>query len=148
MDHLRGVLLRVQCNSLGFPFTAAETLGWSLQQTICMLNHSCAPNLAIFCADDATEREGVWQYLTGKEARAGANSPEEDRVEALLRGCMAVKALRDIAQYEELTLSYVDLEQLGDFVEERSLKLEERYRFTCACSLCREQRRYSWKRRQ
>ncbi|CCW60234.1 unnamed protein product [Phytomonas sp. EM1] len=148
--HLRDVLLRVQCNSLGFPFTSEETVGWSLQETLCMVNHSCNPSLSIICAEDSTEREGILTYMMGnekaREIQSSADPSEEGIVEKLhplLRGCMALKALRNIAMGEELTLSYLDLEQLGDSVEERSRELSERYRFLCVCSRCQQQRKTS-----
>lgn len=46
-DHLYKVLLQTKSNSIGFPFDASATLGWSLQEEICMLNHSCCPNVAL-----------------------------------------------------------------------------------------------------
>ena len=40
-------LLKTKSNSLGFPFTPFDTLGWALHDVVCMLNHSCCPNAAI-----------------------------------------------------------------------------------------------------
>ncbi|KPA74684.1 hypothetical protein ABB37_09010 [Leptomonas pyrrhocoris] len=54
---LRDVLLRTRCNSLGFPFSSCETMGWSLQETVCMLNHSCAPNAAVVMLYDADDEQ-------------------------------------------------------------------------------------------
>lgn len=46
-QHLYRLLLRTKSNSIGFPFTEAETIGWSLQEEVCMINHSCSPNCAL-----------------------------------------------------------------------------------------------------
>jgi hypothetical protein len=81
---LRDVLLRTRCNSLGFPFTPAETTGWSLQETVCMLNHSCVPNAAVVMLYDADDerriqqqqQQGSTQSNTSGEAAA---AEEEER---------------------------------------------------------------------
>lgn len=46
-DHLYRILLRTKSNSIGFPFNTQETLGWALQEDICMINHCCEPNCAL-----------------------------------------------------------------------------------------------------
>ncbi|KPI83717.1 hypothetical protein ABL78_7237 [Leptomonas seymouri] len=84
---LRDVLLRTRCNSLGFPFSASETIGWSLQETVCMVNHSCVPNAAVVmlydsddeqrlnhlrCADDSAQTDVA-------EGEEGAGTRAQDR---------------------------------------------------------------------
>mmetsp|Transcript_49369 Transcript_49369/g.56868 ORF Transcript_49369/g.56868 Transcript_49369/m.56868 type:complete len:273 (+) Transcript_49369:34-852(+) len=46
-EHLYKVLLQTKSNSIGFPFDASRTLGWSIQEEVCMVNHSCCPNAAL-----------------------------------------------------------------------------------------------------
>lgn len=83
---LRDVLLRTRCNSLGFPFTPAETIGWSLQETVCMLNHSCVPNAAVvmlYDTDDATRAQAgppADEGAEGDDAAAGGRRPQRDRL--------------------------------------------------------------------
>lgn len=51
---LKKLLLQTKSNSVGFPFDEQQTLGWTLQEEVCMLNHSCVPNCAITNGPDGT----------------------------------------------------------------------------------------------
>lgn len=119
MEELRGVLLRVRSNSVGFPFTSTATIGWSLEKVTCMLNHSCVPNAAVVSA----EHNASFHQFSLKSRL----------------GSLGIKALRPIALGEELTLSYVDVEAMDD-VTERSRHILTTYRFLCKCEKCESQR--------
>lgn len=66
VDHLYKVLLQTKSNSVGFPYNEHATLGWSMQEEICMLNHSCTPNVALKVADC-----GLMQLRTLRDIREG-----------------------------------------------------------------------------
>lgn len=53
-EHLYLLLLRIKSNCLGFPFSESETLGWAVQEELCMLNHSCAPNAVVEMGSNGT----------------------------------------------------------------------------------------------
>lgn len=78
---LRDVLLRTRCNSLGFPFSSTETMGWSLQETVCMLNHSCVPNAAVVMLYDAEDEQRLRRMsaegTTPNAVTAAADEAEE-----------------------------------------------------------------------
>lgn len=141
-DHLRDVLLRVQCNSLGFPFTASDTIGWALQETVCMANHSCVPNAAIVLAetDGAQSFANVWQSPEPESCVALSPSSSSSPSDGLLAGCMGLISTRDIRKGEEVTISYVDVESFGGDGKARMKHLLTQYRFLCNCSLCQSQR--------
>lgn len=131
-DHLSQVLLRTQVNSLGFPYSADDTLGWSLQHTVCMLNHSCEPNTAVGHCTPTNS--------TDNDDNAGSDAVSVAFVAGASGPSIGVVALRDIAAGEELTMSYVNLATHGDDVKGRTRALLERYRFLCSCRLCLVQR--------
>jgi hypothetical protein len=70
-----------------------------------MINHSCIPNAVI-------------QFTCGETERK-----------------LIVKALRDIAMDEEITVSYIDVMQS---TSKRQSILEEMYKFRCTCMRCSE----------
>ncbi|KEG08286.1 histone-lysine N-methyltransferase ASHR2 [Trypanosoma grayi] len=105
--HLRDVLLRTKCNSIGYPFNEEETLGWALQEYMCMINHSCAPNASIVPSNrDASS----W-------------------------GSMELVARRPIKAEEEITIAYIDVDSYSD-VRARRVRLLESYGFLCRCTKC------------
>ncbi|KAH8616888.1 SET domain [Trypanosoma vivax] len=111
-DHLRDVLLRTKCNSIGYPFNETETLGWLMQEKLCMINHSCDPNAAIV-------RPRASAAGTGKTLC-----------------CVELLARRSIKSGEEITISYIDVDSFGDNTQERRRHLLESYWFLCMCSRC------------
>jgi len=54
ISSLVDLLLRIRSNTLGFPFTKDETIGWCLDNRVSMFNHSCDPNCYIACEADGT----------------------------------------------------------------------------------------------
>ncbi|EPY22342.1 hypothetical protein STCU_08230 [Strigomonas culicis] len=176
-EDLYKVLLITKNNSLGFPFsfptttTSAtssneiEIIGWSLQSTMCLLNHSCSPNAEIiFVADSLQQQAAPAAAFLETKIKNYANPTfelEKDTADGTqwvaLAGCMALRALRDITlqtnknnsdasggEGEELTISYINLEDNNGFyanhVMERNKHLLEQYRFLCRCGLCEQQR--------
>lgn len=127
-ETLASLLLKVRCNSLGFPFTAEETIGWSLHHLVCMINHSCTPNAAIVHA----ECDESFLNIARRENNQSSL--------AALVGCFGVKTLRPIKKGEEVTISYLDLGTYGDDVESRTRVLLETFRFLCTCEKCVLQR--------
>ncbi|RNF05761.1 histone-lysine N-methyltransferase ASHR2 [Trypanosoma rangeli] len=109
MEHLRDVLLRTKSNSIGYPFNEETTLGWSLQEEFCMINHSCVPNAAVVRPKRTTT--------------AGACS-------------MELVARRPIKAGEEITIAYVDVESYTSDVKTRRRHLMEGYGFLCRCPKC------------
>lgn len=132
---LQDVLLRIRCNTLGFPFSAKETLGWSLQATLCMVNHSCTPNAAVVSIDDMDERKHFFHLYRNTNSVFRAVKDTSTRT-----GLIGLKAIRPITAGEEITISYVDLLSLESDVIERSRQLLAVYRFLCQCELCTQQR--------
>ncbi|CBH11252.1 hypothetical protein, conserved [Trypanosoma brucei gambiense DAL972] len=112
-DHLRDVLFRTKCNSIGYPFNETETLGWMMQEKLCMINHSCDPNAAIV-RPRRTE--------ASTSSRSAACS-----VELLAR--------RRIKAGEEITIAYIDVDRYED-TQIRRRHLLESYWFLCMCSRC------------
>ncbi|RNE95254.1 histone-lysine N-methyltransferase ASHR2 [Trypanosoma conorhini] len=108
-EHLRDVLLRTKSNSIGYPFNEEETLGWSLQAEICMINHSCVPNAAV----------------VRPKCKAGAGACS-----------MELVARRAIKAGEEVTISYLDVDSYADDVQARRRRLMEDYGFLCCCPKC------------
>jgi len=51
---LADLFLRIKSNTLGFPFTKDETIGWCLDSQVSMFNHSCDANCFISCGHDGT----------------------------------------------------------------------------------------------
>ncbi|CBZ24117.1 conserved hypothetical protein [Leishmania mexicana MHOM/GT/2001/U1103] len=166
---LRDTLLRTRCNSIGFPYNTEETTGWSLHQTVCMLNHSCVPNAAVIMLHDSADAMAAAAALAARTGASHAALPEERTQEAARRkaseriaafravatssespystsyspslaGWIGIEATRPIAAGEEITISYVDLGSLGDDLQTRSRHLLEQYRFLCTCELCMRQR--------
>ncbi|KAG5510818.1 hypothetical protein JKF63_07890 [Porcisia hertigi] len=167
---LRDTLLRTRCNSIGFPYNSEETTGWSLHETVCMLNHSCVPNAAVIMLYDSADAMAAAAALTGRPGGASHASPSDERAEAAARrkaserlaafravatssespystsyspslaGWIGIEATRPIAVGEEITISYVDLGSLGEDLQTRSRHLLEQYRFFCTCELCLRQR--------
>lgn len=111
-EELTEVLLRTRTNSLGFPFDADQTLGWSLHPQVCMINHSCDPNA---CFAGVAQDETQPGYLT-------------------------LQAKRPIKSGEEITISYVDVPTYAADVRARSRALLEKYHFLCRCDVCLSQR--------
>ncbi|TPP54937.1 SET domain family protein [Leishmania donovani] len=166
---LRDTLLRTRCNSIGFPYNTEETTGWSLHQTVCMLNHSCVPNAAVIMLYDSADAMAAAAALGARTGASHTALPKERTQEAARRkaseriaafravatssespystsyspslaGWIGIEATRPIAAGEEITISYVDLGSLGDDLQTRSRHLLEQYRFLCTCELCMRQR--------
>ncbi|CAG9569385.1 conserved hypothetical protein [Leishmania major strain Friedlin] len=166
---LRDTLLRTRCNSIGFPYNTEETTGWSLHQTVCMLNHSCVPNAAVIMLYDSADAMAAAAALAARTGASHTAPPKERTQEAARRkaseriaafravatssespystsyspslaGWIGIEATRPIAAGEEITISYVDLGSLGDDLQTRSRHLLEQYRFLCTCELCMRQR--------
>ncbi|KAG5485797.1 hypothetical protein LSCM1_07210 [Leishmania martiniquensis] len=166
---LRDTLLRTRCNSIGFPYNAEETTGWSLHETVCMLNHSCVPNAAVVMLYDSADAMAAAAALAARTGASNTALPEERTEEAARRkaneriaafravatssespystsyspslaGWIGIEATRPIAAGEEITISYVDLGSFGDDLQSRSRHLLEQYRFLCTCELCMRQR--------
>lgn len=125
-EHLARLLLQVRCNSLGFPFTTEETIGWALEGLACMLNHSCVPNAAVVVADQDEDFRSL--------------STSSSNGESGLKGCFGIKSIRPIAEGEEVTISYLDVEAYENAVDERTRTLLETFRFLCTCPKCLQQR--------
>lgn len=80
-----------------------------LSLNLCLINHSCAPNIA--------------------DWRLGPD--EECRVE--------VRATRDIAKGEEITRCYLSRDQfwkVGSDAQERTKEIQEKFSFECKCCVC------------
>ncbi|GET86200.1 hypothetical protein, conserved [Leishmania tarentolae] len=166
---LRDTLLRTRCNSIGFPYNTEETTGWSLHETVCMLNHSCVPNAAVIMLYDSADAMAAAAELAGRTGASHTAPPDERTREAARRkaseriaafravatssespystsyspslaGWIGIEATRHIAAGEEITISYVDLGSFGDDLQTRSRHLLEQYRFLCTCELCMRQR--------
>eukprot|EP00760_Papus_ankaliazontas_P009565 PhM_4_TR14102/c0_g2_i1/m.95365/K11426/SMYD; SET and MYND domain-containing protein len=105
-------LIRLMCivraNSLGFPFNSEVTLGWCLQTTVSMLNHSCTPNCAITAAG---QEKNKMEVRTLRRVRAG----EELTISYI-----------DVHDPQNLS------------VDVRREAIFDRYRFSCDCELCSE----------
>ncbi|EKF27319.1 hypothetical protein MOQ_008960 [Trypanosoma cruzi marinkellei] len=106
---LRDILLRTKVNSIGYPFNESETLGWTLQGELCMINHSCVPNAAVVRPKNRTA--------------AGACS-------------MELVARRPIKTEEEITIAYIDVDSYADDTKARRQRLLEDYGFLCCCIKC------------
>nr|CCC90574.1 conserved hypothetical protein [Trypanosoma congolense IL3000] len=113
-DHLRDVLLRTKCNSIGYPFDDEQTLGWLLQEKLCMINHSCDPNAAIVRPRQST--------LTSSAGHSACS------VELIAR--------RKIKAGEEITIAYIDVDSYGEDHQARRRHLLESYWFLCMCNRC------------
>jgi SET and MYND domain-containing protein len=66
-DELVRLMCIVRANSLGFPFNEQATLGWSLECSVSMLNHSCEPN----CAITLSSQRGCMEVRTVRRVKAG-----------------------------------------------------------------------------
>lgn len=128
-EKLAKILLKVRCNSFGFPFNAKETMGWSVEGTACMINHSCVPNAAVVHADQDEA------FLSLPSSSSSSSSSD-----GMLTGCFGIKSIRPIAEGEEITISYLDVETYDTDVEARTRALLEGFRFLCTCSKCLQQR--------
>ncbi|KAG5511325.1 hypothetical protein GH5_07574 [Leishmania sp. Ghana 2012 LV757] len=166
---LRDTLLRTRCNSIGFPYNAEETTGWSLHETVCMLNHSCVPNAAVVmlydsadamaaaaalaartgaphttppeeCTEEAARRKANERIAAFRAVATSSESPFSTSYSPSLAGWIGIEATRPIAAGEEITISYVDLGSFSDDLQSRSRHLLEQYRFLCTCELCMRQR--------
>lgn len=124
-EDLSCMLLKTRCNSLGFPFTTEETIGWSLDGFACMINHSCEPNAAIVHAD----RDEAFLSL-----------PSSSNSCSSFTGCFGIKSIRPIHENDEITISYVDEEAYDSDVEGRTRALLDLFRFLCTCPKCLRQR--------
>lgn len=124
-EDLSSMLLKTRCNSLGFPFTTEETIGWSVDGFACMINHSCEPNAAIVHAD----RDEAFLSL-----------PSSSNSYLPLTGCFGIKSIRPIYENDEITISYLDEEGYDDDVDRRTRALLDLFRFLCTCPKCLRQR--------
>ncbi|GAA5984734.1 hypothetical protein JCM10908_003478 [Rhodotorula pacifica] len=95
--------------------TDLSNIGVSISPLTALINHSCAPNAVVVFPSFPT---------TPSSSSSSKN--------------MAVIALRDLEQGEEVLTSYVDLSLPR---QERQKELEERYNFQCACEECTLSRR-------
>eukprot|EP00796_Vickermania_ingenoplastis_P002010 gene2010-1201_t len=134
-EELTEILLRVRCNSFGFPFTPEATIGWSLHHLMCMVNHSCNPNAAVVFAELDPEFRAL-----PTTAQDGTSSHTTTGVAECLIGSFGLKALRAIEPGEEITISYVDAYTYRNDVEVRTRALLETFRFLCTCDMCLLQR--------
>lgn len=67
-EHMYHLLLQTKSNSIGFPFSEAETLGWAMHRDVCMLNHSCSPTCAVRQSPDGlVEVVATTNVLLGEE---------------------------------------------------------------------------------
>ncbi|CAJ1005189.1 putative SET domain containing protein [Leishmania naiffi] len=166
---LRDILLRTRCNSIGFPYNTEETTGWSLHETVCMLNHSCVPNAAVVMlydsadamaaaaalaartgaphsalpegrSEEAARRKASERIAAFRAVATSSESPHSTSYSPSLAGWIGIEATRPIAAGEEITISYVDLGSFGDDLQTRSRHLLAQYRFLCTCDLCIRQR--------
>lgn len=136
-EDLTSMLLKVRCNSIGFPFSKDDTLGWTLQGKLCMVNHSCLPNAAIVLAEENRHCQAL---LTRHPKSVHQVDAADLPIGSKLVGCCCLVALRNIKKGDEVTISYVDMETNQDDVVERSRVLLETFRFLCTCELCIRQR--------
>ncbi|KAK4948002.1 hypothetical protein LTR10_013055 [Elasticomyces elasticus] len=109
------LILRLICiltvNSFTLTSQSLDSLGLALHPSTALLNHSCDPNAFVrFDISLASQQSGFFGH-----------------------GSIAIHALRDISENEEITLSYTD-NTLP--VESRQAELMERYFFKCSCNLC------------
>lgn len=150
-DDLAKVLLITKNNSLGFPFSFSsndnnnndsDIIGWSLQNTMCLLNHNCNPNAEIIFVAETLQKETTkndQQKMKLKETFESTkiknyenptfelektnnyNNGDNQNQTISLAGCMALRSLRDIYsnnndnEGEEITISYVNLEEENGF---------------------------------
>ncbi|KAH9584174.1 SET domain [Trypanosoma melophagium] len=117
--YLSDILLRTKFNSIGFPFNEEETLGWTLERVLCMINHSCVPNAAIVRSNRETSSK-----ITESQAKKSGNC------------CMKLVARFPIKAGEEITIAYIDVDGYGGDAQARSQQLMESYGFLCKCDLC------------
>ncbi|EGD80817.1 hypothetical protein PTSG_01403 [Salpingoeca rosetta] len=109
LDDLRQLLAVIHLNSFALSserFPGMTTYGFYLRMAFC--NHSCRPNAC--------------QYIDPNSTRARLNSPS-----------IVLRAVSDIAEGEEVCISYIEL---MDTTPERREALQELYYFTCQCPRC------------
>ena len=92
------LLLKIRLNTLGYPFTAEQTLGWSLSSVACLLNHSCAPNSFARCG-----ASGVLEVVAIRDVKEGEEltiSYVDLISDDMLQGDKRREALRDKYLFE------------------------------------------------
>lgn len=114
-------ICRIKVNALGFPYMNDVAIGWCLDATAALLNHSCIPNCAVICNIEDNAKEKTIQ--------------NDNKV-----GCLEIRAIADIRKGEELTISYVDLtsDEMKNVIHRRE-HLKEEYLFDCTCKRCCEE---------
>eukprot|EP00741_Cyanophora_paradoxa_P003903 tig00000737_g3797.t1 len=124
--HVMGVN---QCNSFGLWDEAHECCAIGLYPYASYFNHSCEPNLyrtGHLCASDADSGSGE----AGPAAPPAPSTPEARRI---LNLGLRMRALRPVAEGEEVCTAYIDCDQSA---EARVKDLEDRFFFRCRCRRC------------
>ncbi|XP_034048683.1 histone-lysine N-methyltransferase SMYD1a [Thalassophryne amazonica] len=110
ISHIFGI---IQCN--GFTVSdqrGLQAVGVGLFPNLCLVNHDCWPNCTIILNH-------------GNQSAVSSALHSQRRIE--------LRALRKVAEGEELTVSYVDFLDLS---ADRRQKLKDRFHFECTCQHC------------
>ena len=114
LDTVLKLICILKVNGLQLSTTYGDTIGVFLDLTLIKINHNCDGNVMV--------HRPTYTNATGWPHR-------QSQDKAMLK----LLPLRDIAEGEELTMSYVDF---TDHVSKRQRYLQKNYLFTCTCDKC------------
>ncbi|XP_022073815.1 histone-lysine N-methyltransferase SMYD1a [Acanthochromis polyacanthus] len=113
VDYISHIFGIIKCN--GFTLSdqrGLQAVGVGLFPNLCLVNHDCWPNCTVILNH-------------GNQSALNSALHSQRRIE--------LRALRKIAEGEELTVSYVDYLNLS---ADRQKKLKEHFHFECTCEHC------------
>ena len=108
------LLCILKINAITLQTTYNDPIGLVLDPFLATINHSCDPNIVLHRPTYTNAAGWLQRRQTGQVA-------------------CHVLPLRQIAQDEELTVSYIDFQE---HVSQRQANLKKNYLFTCTCSKC------------